>query len=115
MAKIVERNNNPYVLKPLKQYLENNGVRCELKYEWTGIKGSHGDSVIIVEDDQYEKAMEILSNIDRYDTDDGIDLRNKYGKTSEEMNEVYKNIGKIAARLLILFLLIVLVYNLFFY
>ncbi|MBR1700444.1 MAG: hypothetical protein IJ716_00665 [Lachnospiraceae bacterium] len=68
MDKIVERGEQQIVLEPLKQYLEREGIPSHIRYEWVGYRGAHGDAILVVEDDLYEKAMAALNEIDRAGT-----------------------------------------------
>jgi len=84
MNKILERSESWVVLEPLKQYLESEGVVSEIRYEWIGNRGSHGDAVLLVEEDVYERARAILDEIDKTDMGDGQPLRDASGRTFAE-------------------------------
>ncbi|MBQ8983902.1 MAG: hypothetical protein IJ079_09985 [Lachnospiraceae bacterium] len=110
MAIIVKRDSNQHVLKPLQQYLKNQGIPCELQYEWTGVRGQHGDVVLLVEEEFYESTMELLDNIDTCATDDGVELRDAAGRTVEEQKRQRRIHGKYMAWLCIGFILAGILY-----
>ena len=89
MNKILERSESWVVLEPLKQYLESEGVVSEIRYEWIGNRGSHGDAVLLVEEDVYERARAILDEIDKTDMGDGQPLRDASGRTFAERKALY--------------------------
>ncbi|MBP3206202.1 MAG: hypothetical protein J6M66_12375 [Lachnospiraceae bacterium] len=112
MEKIVERCENPVVLVPLKQYLESEGIPAQIRYEWTGYRGAHGDAVLLVEEDLYERAKDTLQAIDKPDADSGEVLRDDMGRTYAERKAWLDKLGKYMARGVLIFILIMILYGL---
>lgn len=109
MKKIVERCENQIVLEPLRQYLEQEGIPSEITYEWIGNRGSHGDAILTVEAEMYERALAALGEIDKYGIDDGQALRDASGRSYGEKRAIYDKIGKYAARGLLIVVILVLI------
>ncbi len=112
MDKIVERGEQQIVLEPLKQYLEREGIPSHIRYEWIGYRGAHGDAVLMVEDDLYEKAMAALNEIDRSEFDDGEVLRDSLGMTYKEKKALIDRAGTYLVRGTLVFLVLALLYGL---
>lgn len=112
VEKIVERCENPVVLVPLKQYLESEGIPAQIRYEWTGYRGAHGDAVLLVEEDLYERAKDTLQAIDKPDADSGEVLRDDMGRTYAERKAWLDKLGKYMARGVLIFILIMILYGL---
>lgn len=112
MNKILERSESWVVLEPLKQYLESEGGVSEIRYEWIGNRGSHGDAVLLVEEDVYERARAILDEIDKTDMGDGQPLRDASGRTFAERKALYDKLGKYLVRGVLVFIIAMLIYGL---
>lgn len=111
MKKIIERCENQIMLEPLRQYLEREGIPCEIKYEWTGNRGSHGDAILTVEEELYERALAALDAIDK--TDMGHEaLRDASGRTYAERKALYDKLGKYLNRGLLIVVILMLIYGL---
>lgn len=103
--KIIERNESRYVLEPLKQYLENEGIKADIQVEWKSGR-KYGPCVLIVEDSLYEDAIRVLDNIDKSEIDDGIPLTTRSGRTIEQVKHRYDVLCKWAARILLVLVII---------
>ena len=91
---IIERHENRYVLEPLKQYLENEGIQANIQVEWL-IGKKRGPYVLCVEDELYEEAIRALDNIDKTGIDDEFPVTTKSGETTEQIKERYDRATKI--------------------
>lgn len=112
VEKVVERCENQTVLEPLKQYLESEGIPAQIRYEWTGNRGAHGDALLLVEEDLYERAKDTLQAIDKPDADDDEVLRDGRGRTYAERRAWHNRLGKYMARGVLIFILVMLIYGL---
>ncbi len=109
--KIIERHENRYVLEPLKQYLENEGIKADIQVEWL-IGKKRGPHVLCVEDEVYEKALRALDNIDKSGIDDGLPVTTKSGKTTEQIKERYDLWARWGARIFLIIVIACLLYML---
>ena len=93
VMKIIERNDNRYVLEPLKQYLINNGIDAKVDMEWKSGR-KYGPYVLWVNDEVYDKAVDLLDEIDRSAVDDGVPLTTEAGETVEELKDKRRNLER---------------------
>lgn len=107
--KVLDRSENQYILEPLKQYLENEGIEAEVRPEWSQNR-AHGPYVLLVSDEFYYDAIQVLDNIDTTMVDDGVQLTDKSGRTAEEIRHRYDDICRWAARGSLIAAAIVLAY-----
>ena len=107
--KIIERHENRYVLEPLRQYLENEGIKADVGPEWK-IGKRIGSFALFVEDELYEEAVSALDNIDKSEIDDGIFLTTKFGKTTEQIKERQDAWARWAARIILFLFVAGLIY-----
>ena len=107
--KIIERHENRYVLEPLKQYLENEGIQADVWPEWK-IGKRIGPYALFVEDELYEEAIRALDNIDKSGIDEGIPLTTESGKTTKEIKERYDTWARWAARVVLILFITGLIY-----
>lgn len=112
--KIIERNESRYVLEPLKQYLENEGIKADIQMEWKSGR-KYGPYVLIVEDSLYEEAIMALDNIDKSGIDDGIPLTTRSGKTIEQMKQRYDVLCKWTARIFLVLVIIGVLFMVVYY
>lgn len=107
--KVLDRNDNRYILEPLKQYLQNEGIQSEVILEWkTG--RMCGPYVLVVNDEVYDEAVRAIGNIDTSVVDDGVTLTDESGRTPAEIRKRYDNISKWAARLLLIVIVAYVIY-----
>lgn len=106
---IIERHENRYVLEPLKQYLENEGIQANIQVEWL-IGKKRGPYVLCVEDELYEEAIRALDNIDKTGIDDGLPVTTKSGETTEQIKERYDMWARWVARIFLVLMIAALIY-----
>lgn len=107
--KIIERNESGYVLEPLKQYLEGEGIKADVQIEWK-VGKKHGPYVLVVDDDLYDEAIKALDNIDKSGIDDGIPLTTKSGKTTEQVKARNDIVARWVVRVFLILIIAYFVY-----
>ncbi len=111
-----------YVLETKKQLLESNGVRCVLKrkYKHKYIRFLNfitldNDWILYCDEADFDKAHQILDEIDTTAFDDGEELRDKKGRTAEQAIRdrvnLEKNIARVGIWILIILVIAAIIYN----
>ncbi|MCR5734383.1 MAG: hypothetical protein K6G22_07260 [Lachnospiraceae bacterium] len=107
--KVIERNKNRYVLEPLKQYLVNEGIDASVEVEWKS--GRHcGPYVLVVDDESYYEALNVLNEIDRTAMYTGEGSGEHMDNPITRLRERLDLICKWFVRILLLLMVIFVVY-----
>ncbi len=107
--KILEKNENKFIIEMLRNYLANEGISAEVKTEWQSNR-AHGPYMLLVEDEQYDAAVEALAKRDPSETDDGIELTDRHGRTAAQIRERHANIMRWVARICVLAVIAYFIY-----
>ena len=112
------RDKQPFLLQTKKQLLESNGIRCEIKQEYQGkvhFKARMDDWVLYCEEADYDRAYQLLDEIDTTAFDDGEELRDKKGRTAEQAirarMKLEMNIARVVLYILIILVIAAIIYN----
>ena len=111
-----------YVLETKMQLLESNGVRCVLKrrynrkyYRFRSFITQENDWILYCDEADFDKAHQILDEIDTTAFDDGEELRDKKGRTAEQAIRdrvnLEKNIARVGIWILIILVIAAIIYN----